>query len=602
MERTVLKTYDKLKSWLCKVSTSKELALDTELVDPNWLTLQIAGLSLCNGKYACYVDLHQNKDKAKIIEYISQWLSRDTLELLIMHNAPFDLAVLKTVFGLPKQLKNRWRIFDTMTVAHLLDERKPKSLKWLANNVLYLNRDERGIAETFPEAVKYGFSNETFYKYAIEDAVETWFLYEWQLPRLHRERLIGLWCNIEESFQWCLRDLLLNGIAADKDEMLRLQDQIRKHIFDLEIKLYQIAGVDYDIQPDLYGGHPTINADVNLKSPAQLAKLIQEKLKIELTEKTDSGALSTKNSVLEKLYKKTNSEFLKLLLEYRSATKLLNSFLEPLPEMIQQDGRIRVSFHNTVAVTGRVSASRLHQLPKDDTGPVPLRQCFIAPPGKKLIAADFKGQELRILAHVTKDETMLQALRSGVDLHQVVADEVGTTRDKAKAISFGLAYGKSAYGFARDWGVSEEEAQQFVDKYFAKFPKVRQAIEKCNRLVETQSAIRNLTGRIRRFDWVDKKALREAFNFLIQGVGADLMKKAASNIAAHLSCEAWNLKLVLTVHDELVYEVDEKYVEPAMELIRSEMERAGEQIGLRLPMLVDIGAGDNYAEAKKKEK
>jgi len=289
-------------------------------------------------------------------------------------------------------------------------------------------------------------------------------------------------------------------------------------------------------------------------------------------------------------------------LEYRSATKMLNSFLKPLPDMAGEDGRIRVSFRNTVAVTGRVSASRLHQLPKDNTGPVPLRQCFVAPPGKKLIAADFKGQELRILAHVTKDKTMLKAFADGVDLHQTVADELGISRDKAKAVNFGLMYGKTAYGFAKDWDISEEKAQEFVDYYFAKFPAVREAIAKCHYLTRRQAAIRSLTGRIRRFESVDKPQLREAFNFLIQSVGADIMKRAAANVLMGDGFEKYGLKMILTVHDELVYEGNEETIEEACQYVRCEMERAGEQLGIIVPMLVDIGYGDNYQEAKNNVK
>lgn len=605
MIKSALKTYKDIKAWFDKANTDI-LAIDTELVDKNWLTMKLAGISFCDGKQACYIDLVDGLEDTGIVTYYLSTILTNT-KLVIFHNAPFDLMVLyKYSFIVPDN------IFCTMTAAHLIDENQRKGLKLLAQKYL-------GVTETIDwnEAITQGFHSHKFYNYALNDVYWTWKLAQIFIPELKRQGLWDLWYNIERPFQWCLRDLAINGIAVDGKKLLELHEQLRKEIVRLQLKMYEVGEIEYYVQM-LLDGTKEIIPTINLNSSQQLVELITDKLKVELTETTDKGQLSTKNSVLKSVENK--HEFIKLLLEYRIAAKILNSFLIPLPNLIQEDGRIRVNFMNTVAVTGRVSASRLHQLPKDNTGPVPVRQCFIAPPEKKLICADYAGQELRVLAHVSKDPTMIQAFKDKIDVHFLIANiffdlkipvealvethpdyksyrkKFKAERDKIKAVNFGIAYGKSAYGFSKDWGIPEKEAKKFIDDYFKRFPKIKKAIAKCSYKTRQQKAIRNLTGRIRRFEWVDNAALRQSFNFLIQSASADMMKKAAGNVRQLcLEHSEWECLLVLTVHDELVWEINEQYVEEALPLIKEAMESA---IELCIPVVVDINFGDNYQEAK----
>jgi len=249
-----------------------------------------------------------------------------------------------------------------------------------------------------------------------------------------------------------------------------------------------------------------------------------------------------------------------------------------------------------------------------------VRSFIVAPKGKVLLCADYSGQELRVLAHVAKEPTMIQAFLNNQDVHLLLANSfyklgIGdddlitvnpnynaikknfkTERDNIKTVNFGIAYGKTKYGFAADFGWPVNKAEKFVNTYFDRYPKIKDAIDKCNSLVRKQKAIRNLTGRIRRFDHVDNRVLRQAFNFCVQGPSADMMKKAAGD--THKLCKSrpeWDCKLILSVHDELVYEVDEEHVDIALAEIKYTMEHA---IKLVVPMAVDISYGKNYSIAK----
>jgi len=251
---------------------------------------------------------------------------------------------------------------------------------------------------------------------------------------------------------------------------------------------------------------------------------------------------------------------------------------------------------------------------------VDVRSFIIAPDGKVLLCGDYAGQELRVLAHVAQEPTMVAAFLKNQDVHLLLANDfydlgipeeyITTThpeynsiiskfkpqRNDIKTVNFGLAYGKTKYGFAADFGWSVPKAEQFIAKYFERFPKIKIAIDKCNELVKKQKAIRNLMGRIRRFDHVDDRVLRQAFNFLVQGASADMVKKAAGD--TYKLCQLhpkWDCKLVLSVHDELVYEVNDEYKDIALAEIKYTMEHA---IELCVPMVVDINYGLNYSIAK----
>jgi len=297
--------------------------------------------------------------------------------------------------------------------------------------------------------------------------------------------------------------------------------------------------------------------------------------------------------VLEKQLK-----FINLLLKYRKVSKLLSTFLVPFETFVQRDGRIRPSFHNTVCVTGRLSCSKpnIEQLPNQNDI-ANIRNLFIAEPGNVLIVADYSGQEVRIMAQESGDKTFKDALINGLDLHQVTADAVGVSRTEAKCIVFGTAYGKSSYGFSKDFNCSEKEAQTFIDKFFAQYPGLRRAIEKTREEVYKHGFVTNMSGRRRRFPdfhklnkWGKERCYRMAFNFKIQGFAADVTKRAAANVIQNDK-----LRLINIIHDELVIETSKGYVEQGMEYVRQAMIKA---LPIFLPWDIDISYGTRYGEAK----
>lgn len=321
--------------------------------------------------------------------------------------------------------------------------------------------------------------------------------------------------------------------------------------------------------------------------------------------------------ILEKQLK-----FINLLLKYRKVSKLLSTFLVPFQKFVSKDGRIRASFHNATCVTGRLSCSKpnIEQLPKNNDI-ANIRNLFIAESGNVIIVADYSGQEVRIMAQESGDTNLKNALRKGYDVHLATANEMnglnisalGLTdkteehrlakekyheqRDDCKCVVFGTAYGKSAYGFAKDFNCSEKEAQEFIDKFFARYPGLKRAIEQTNRQIYKYGFVRNMAGRKRRFPnfhklnkWGKERCYRQGFNFKIQGYGGEVLKKAASEIVKDLL-----LKLINLVHDEIVVECPKYYVEEGIKYINDCMVKA---LPIFLKWDIDINYGERYGGCK----
>jgi DNA polymerase-1 len=375
--------------------------------------------------------------------------------------------------------------------------------------------------------------------------------------------------------------------------------ETRHLYYTIEKKMLDMWGGDWVVSCTPRSKKVTCKPSINFNSSDQVIPLI-ESLGFEITERTKK-----KKKSFGKLAKKRlagQHEFIDLLIKFGKVEKLLSSFLEPLEEYVNEDGRIRCSFHNTVAVTGRLSCSspNLEQLPKQNDI-ANIRNLFIASNNNVYIVADYSGQELRVLGEESQDPALKKAFADGLDLHQVHADTMGFTgdgaRDKAKPISFGIPYGKEAYGFSRDWNCSIEEAQIYLDKYFAKYPRVKTRIERCKLGVYKNCYVTNMSGRKRRFPnfhnmnvWQQKRCYRQAFNFLIQSFSADMIKIAAAAVIKNL-----NLKLCNLVHDEIVVECHKDYVNEGIKYIRECMINA---VKMSISLEVDIGTGVRYGEAK----
>jgi DNA polymerase-1 len=473
---------------------------------------------------------------------------------------------------------------------------------------------------TYEEAITEGTHSDKFYKYATEDAVNTWELYKKYSPQIEKEGLRHLAYDIEFPFQRALMWLAINGIKADVSAAKAMRYDVQHLFYTIENELLGIFGGKYVTSITPRSRVTSCKPSINFNSSDQVVPLIEELgfpiYEKSKKEKKKSWNKQSKNRLKGKHYA------IDLLIKLGTVEKLLNGFLIPFERFVDADGRIRCSFHNTVCVTGRLSCSspNIEQLPKNNTV-ANIRNLFIAEPGNILIVADYSGQEVRIMAQESGDINLKNALRKGYDVHLATANDIhsldistlGLTdkteehkaakakyteqRDDCKCVVFGTAYGKSAYGFSKDFNCSEKEAQVFIDKFFAQYPGLRRAIEQTRQQVYKHGFVKNMSGRKRRFPdfhklnkWGKERCYRQAFNMKIQSYGADVVKVAAGLIVLNL-----NLMLVNIVHDEIVVECKKEYAEEGIRYIRKCMVKA---LPIFIPWDIDISSGVRYGEAK----
>ena len=507
------------------------------------------------------------------------------------------------------------KIFDTLTSSHLLDENlNENGLKYLTRNQLHREATE------YKDVIKYGTDSPEFAKYATEDAINTWDLYKLQSPQIEKQGLHHLAYDIEFPFQKALMWLAINGIAADVSAAKTMRYEVQHLFYEIENELLKIFGGKYITSITPRSRVTSCKPSINFNSSDQVVPLI-EGLGFPIYERSKKEKKKSWNKQSKKRLEGKHYA-IDLLIKLGKVEKLLNGFLVPFGGFVDDDGRIRCSFHNTVCVTGRLSCSspNIEQLPKNNDI-ANIRNLFIAEPGSVLIVADYSGQEVRIMAQESGDTNLKSALRKGYDVHLATANEIndlnisalGLTdktpehkvaktkyteqRDNCKCVVFGTAYGKSAYGFSKDFNCSEKEAQAFIDKFFTQYPGLRRAIEKTREEVYKHGYVTNMSGRRRRFPdfhklnkWGKERCYRQAFNHKIQSYGADVVKVAAGLIVLNL-----NLLLINIVHDEIVVECKKEYVEKGMKDIRECMVKA---LPIFLPWDIDISSGVRYGETK----
>jgi DNA polymerase-1 len=349
----------------------------------------------------------------------------------------------------------------------------------------------------------------------------------------------------------------------------------------------------------------------NLDSPKQLGALLFDELKLPALVKTPTGQPSTNEEALEAIA--DQHELPKLILEYRGLAKLRSTYTDKLPEMVNRDsGRVHTSYHQAGAATGRLSSAdpNLQNIPIRTEDGRRIRQAFVAPPGRKIIACDYSQIELRIMAHLSGDPGLVSAFASGEDVHRATAAEVfgvplaevgGDQRRAAKAINFGLMYGMSAWGLARQLGIGRGEAQDYIAVYFARYPGVREFMERVRGQARTDGYVETVFGRRLYLSEIRSKnqaqragAERAAINAPMQGTAADIIKRAMVAVDAWLAQHSGQALMLMQVHDELVFEADAGFVETLLPEVRTLMEGAAE---LRVPLVVDTGVGRNWDEA-----
>ena len=415
-------------------------------------------------------------------------------------------------------------------------------------------------------------------------------------PEIAREGLKRVYEEIELPLSGVLADVEAFGIRPDAQVLARMSGEFDQELTDLTLAIYDLAGQSFDID-----------------SPKQLGEILFEKLKLPGGKRLKkSGQYSTDASVLESLAEK--HELPRKIIEYRTRTKLKSTYLDALPKFINpQTGRLHTTFSQTVARTGRLSSfnPNLQNIPIGDEFGLRIRSSFVADPGCRLISADYSQVELRVLAHLADDPVLIEAFTRGEDIHARTAQEIFGVppelqthehRRMAKAINYGVVYGLSSFGLAGRTGTSKTEAQQYIDAYFHRYGKVKELLERLVEEGRTTGRVRTLLGRLRPIPEIKSqdapsrnRAEREAMNTPVQGTAADLMKLAMIKVHARLGREKMQTRMVLTVHDELVFEAPEAELERAREIVKSEMESA---YPLKVPLQVDVGVGQNWKEAK----
>ncbi len=415
-------------------------------------------------------------------------------------------------------------------------------------------------------------------------------LAERQRGRLDEDGLTSLFHEIELPLVDVLVEMERAGIKLDVKQLAEISARFGRRAVELERRVWELAGEQFTIG-----------------SPQQLAPILFDKLKLSRKRRGKTG-FSTDARVLQAI--RHEHEIVPAIEEWREVTKLQSTYLDAFPELVGPDGRLHTTFNQTATTTGRLSSTdpNLQNIPIRTEQGREIRACFVAEPGCRLISADYSQVELRLLAHIADEPVLKEIFRRGEDVHTATAEAIlggktdPGTRSKAKMVNYGIVYGLSAFGLADRLQIEKEEAQQFIDAYLERFPKVKQFIDKTIASATTEGHVSTLFGRIRRVPELRSRQFqtrslgeRLAVNMVIQGTAADIIKVAMVRCRDELRGAGLDTRLVLQIHDELLFEGPEAEVERASEIVRREMAEAFE---MDPPLEVDVGAGLNWLEAK----
>ncbi|MEQ4779782.1 DNA polymerase I [Providencia huaxiensis] len=599
--QTILEKAD-LERWVEKLSKASLFAFDTETDSLDTQEARLVGMSFAiEPGHAAYLPLgHDYLDAPvqlplkEVLELMKPILESENI-LKIGQNLKYDAEVLENY-----DIELKGIGYDTMLESYVL------------NSVAGMGRhDMDSLADrhlnhktvSFEEIAGKGKKQLTFNQialeeaanYAAEDADVTLLLHHALYPQLEAEpKLNHIFQNIEMPLVPVLVRMERKGVLIDANVLAAQSKVITARLAELEKEAFELAGEEF-----------------NLASPKQLQTILFEKLQLPVIKKTPSGAASTNEEVLEELA--LNHALPKLLLEHRSLAKLKSTYTDKLPLMINpRTQRVHTSYHQAVTATGRLSSRdpNLQNIPVRTEEGRRIRQAFVAREGYKVMAADYSQIELRIMAHLSQDKGLLTAFAEGKDIHKATAAEVfgvpleqvtSDQRRSAKAINFGLIYGMSAFGLARQLGIPRGEAQRYMDLYFERYPGVLRYMENTRIQASEQGYVETLEGRrlyladIKSSNGMRRKAAeREAINAPMQGTAADIIKKAMIAVDNWLQTEKPHADMLMQVHDELVFEVKESELERVQAQVQSLMEQS---MKLDVPLKVDVGIGDNWDEA-----
>ncbi|VAW86024.1 DNA polymerase I [hydrothermal vent metagenome] len=589
-----------LDKWIAQLNSAELFSFDTETTSLDYIEAEIVGVSFATEAGAAayvplahdYEDAPAQLDRTTVLEQLRPLLE-DEAHKKVGQNLKYDANVLLN-YG----IQLRGIAFDTMLESYVLNSTASRhDMDSLAKN--HLGVETTHYEDVAGKGVKQITFNqvplETASPYAAEDADITLQLHQKLWPQVEGNKaLCKLFNDIELPLLPILAKMEYHGVLVDA-EMLNIQSG------ELSERMQQIEQEAFSVAEQAF----------NLSSPKQIQEILFEKQQLPIIKKTPKGQPSTAEEVLQELA--LDYPLPKLILEHRGMSKLKSTYTDKLPKQIHpKTGRVHTSYHQAVTATGRLSSSNpnLQNIPIRNKEGRRIRQAFIAPEGKIIVAADYSQIELRIMAHLSSDAGLLDAFQRGDDIHSATAAEIFNTmpisvtseqRRRAKAINFGLIYGMSAFGLAKQLGVGRKEAQAYIDLYFERYPGVLAYMDRMRETAKADGYVETLFGRRLYLPEINARnaqrrqyAERAAINAPMQGSAADIIKLAMLKTAAWLENDSIDVTMVMQVHDELVFEVAEEQLIAARDGIRSCMTSAAK---LAVPLVVDIGDGINWDEA-----
>ena len=602
-------TLSALEAWVSVIREWGYVAIDTETTSLNEMRAELVGISLCveEGK-ACYIPLNHKAGSSDDLFQETKLVEGQLGEaevLLALKPVLEDPAIVKIGQNMKYDAKILARygvdiapIDDTMLLSYALHgglhnhgmdglserylEHTPIPIKpLLGSGKSAITFDRVSIEEATP--------------YAAEDVDVTLRLWKLFKPRLHSARVTRVYESLERPMVHVLADMEKTGIKVDRDTLSRMSNAFAQKMAGLEAEIHQMAGEAF-----------------NVGSPKQLGEIMFDKLGYEGGKKGKTGAYATGADILEDLA--TVHDLPKRVLDWRQLSKLKSTYTDALQDHINPEtGRVHTSYSIAGANTGRLASTdpNLQNIPVRTEDGRRIREAFVAEEGKRLVSLDYSQIELRILAHVAGIDSLKQAFRDGVDIHAMTASEMfdvpleemtSDIRRQAKAINFGVIYGISGFGLARNLRIPRAEAQGFIDRYFERFPGIREYMDDTIKFAKENSRVETLFGRVIHTPEINAKgpaagfAKRAAINAPIQGAAADIIRRAMIRMPEAI--KDLPAKMLLQVHDELLFEVSEEAIDPLINAARTVMERAAEPVvKIDVPLVVDAGQGGNWAEA-----
>ena len=591
----LVSTDEKRQELIRELQQVSDFCFDTETTSLDLHSLELVGISFCfESSRAFYLSLpHTFNECKKVVEEFKQVFENENIAKT-GQNIKFDILALRR-YG----VEVKGDLFDTMLAHYLLEPDMRHNLNYLAE--VYLNyspvpieeligrkgKDQRSMRDLDPEMVR---------DYAAEDADLAWRLSFVLRKELEKHDLLALSEKLEMPLIYVLADMEWNGIRVDNKILEVYAGELSQEALKIEKEIYLLAGLEF-----------------NLQSPKQLGEVLFDKLQIiKNPSRTKTKQYSTSEEVLEKISDK--HPVIEKILEYRGLKKLISTYVEALPRLIHPKTRkVHTSFNQAIASTGRLSSTNpnLQNIPIREERGREIRKAFIpSSPDHLLLSADYSQIELRLMAHMSKDESMIEAFRNNEDIHTATAakinhvriqDATREMRAQAKTANFGIIYGISAFGLSQRLNIAREEARKLIDGYFSTYPGVKLYMEKNIGIARERGFVETIMGRKRHLPDINSKnavvrgmAERNAINAPIQGSAADIIKLAMINIRNRFRQEGIRSSLVLQVHDELVFDALKSEIEEVRSIVKEEMEHA---VSLMVPLVIESGTGENWLQA-----